>query len=159
MKTICRYVCLVLFFISCNKDQKKIENKISNLESEKNSLIEFTPHFITRLDLSDTDSIVLEDYYKNEKKYSKRVGFRYKIKADTAYTVFKLAKFNFQLKENFIQKHDYKLIFNIKNKKHEYFIQKIDYDSIKNGETKHFITKSYFVNGRKFSGYAVYYLE
>ncbi len=136
-----------LFFMSCKKNDKK-------------SLLEFNPRMITSLDLNKTDSIFLEKYYLNKKIYSGWVGFKFKSKVDTAYTEFKKAKYDFRLKQNFVQNHDYKLIFYIENRKYSYFFQKIDYDTIRNGPNIFYDTKSYVLNSKKYDNYdAVYYLE
>ncbi|WP_131474478.1 hypothetical protein [Flavobacterium sp. KMS] len=155
-------ILLAIFFIliSCRKRDGNLEKKNYNDVKKDKILLEFNPHLITKLDLINTDSIILEDFYKNKKISSKWVSFRYKNKVDTAYTLYKEAKYYFQLKKNFVQKHDYKLIINIKDKKNTYFFENIDYDSIRNGKTIYFVTKSYMLNKKKYGSYdAVYYLE
>ena len=108
----------------------------------------------------DTDSIIVEDYYNKNKISSTWVNFQYKNKVDTAYTLFKEAKYYFQLKNSFKQNHNYKLIINVKNNKYVYFFEDIDYDSIRNGKIIYFTTKSYILNKKKYGNYdAVYYLE
>ncbi|WP_278008971.1 hypothetical protein [Flavobacterium gyeonganense] len=146
--------------ISCKKGDENLEKKSTNVVKKDKILLEFNPKLITKLDLINTDSIILEDFYKNKKISSQWVNFQYKNKVDTAYTLFKEAKYYFQLKKSFVQKHDYKLIINIKDTKKTYFFENIDYDSIRNGKTIYYVTKSYILNKKKYGSYdAVYYLE
>jgi hypothetical protein len=106
------------------------------------------------------DSIILEKYYKNKLASSKWVRFEFKSKIDTTYTVFKKSNYNFQLKESFIQKNDYQLIFIINKIKHKYFLENIDYDTISNGPNIFYTTKSYILNGKKYDmSESVYYLD
>lgn len=133
---------------------------LTNCKKREIIKLEFNPRMITKLDLRNTDSVTLKEYNENKLISSEKVALKYKVTVDTAYTAFKEAKYRFTLKKSFIRGYDYKLLFDIDNKKHEYYFQKIDYDTILNGKNTFYTTKSYILNNKKYDfADAVYYLD
>lgn len=88
-KILLSFYLLILAILLVDCDRK------SNMQNE------FNPTMITKLDLSNTKSIIVEEYFKNKKICSEKVVFEYKSKIDTAFTEFKEAKYSFRLKKNF----------------------------------------------------------
>jgi hypothetical protein len=151
------FFCFII--ISC-KNENSNQNYNTKKEKEINDLIEFNPTLSTDLDINNIDSVLLENYYKNKLVSSKWIRFSFKSKIDTSFTVFKKSNYNFKLEESFIQKHDYKFVFTINKIKHEYFLEKIDFDTISNGSNIFYVTKSYILNGKKYDmSESVYYLD
>ena len=132
------YSLILLMFLSCKND--------GDIKLQK-----FSPVMSTKLDLKNIDSIVLVNYFNNRVKDSLKVSFRYKFEMDSSYSkTYELQNWQFQIKDSFEQKHDYKLIFKIKNKYHDYYLRDIDYDTIRNGGNIYKTTKSYILNNKKF---------
>ncbi|SHN09437.1 hypothetical protein SAMN05444387_4062 [Flavobacterium pectinovorum] len=136
-----------LFMINCSNREKK-------------DLFEFNPEMTTNLDLNKTDSIILEEYSNNKRVYSEWVKFEYKFNVDTAFTEFKLARYQFALKKKFIIGNSYRLIFNVKNKKYKYIFQNFGYDTLYVSNGMSYAIRSYILNGKKrYYSKSKYYLD
>ncbi|WP_431243928.1 hypothetical protein ACQ9BO_05560 [Flavobacterium sp. P21] len=130
------------------------------VDKKEKDLLEFSPEMITKLDLNQTDGVVLEEYCNNKRNFSESVKFEYKSKVDTDFSEFKSAKYKFKLRKKLNLDCNYRLTIDVKNKKYFYFFQNFDYDTVCSGNSISHAIDSYFLNGKKrYYRNSKYYLD